>query len=51
MPFLEKEITSNVVDYVNRDSISFNLFPLEDRSTAFCFYFLDFNEGLDDCDD
>ena len=50
MPFIEKYITAELVDYLYRDSISFNLFPIEDRSTAYCFYFVSFTNQLDDCE-
>jgi hypothetical protein len=49
-PFIKKYITADVVDYLYRDSISFNLWPMEDRSTAFCFYFVSFTNQLDDCE-
>jgi len=50
MPFLENNLTANIVDMVDRDKLSSKIFPIDlDESTSFILYFVEFSEPLDKC--
>lgn len=42
-------ITSDFAGYQERESIEGDPWPLDDRSTAFLYYALEFKDDLDDC--
>lgn len=51
MPWLKEVITARFVEFEIRDSITSDLWPMDMRGSAFIFYYLHFNNSLDDCDD
>ena len=51
MPFLENNLTPDIVDMTERESIKSKIFPIDlDESTSFILYFVEFSEPLDKCD-
>jgi len=51
MPFLENNLTPDIVDMTERESIKSKIFPIDlDESTSFILYFVEFSQPLDKCD-
>lgn len=50
MPFVEENITADLVGYQERMNISSDVWPMEPNgSTAFIYYMISFQTELDDC--
>jgi len=51
-PFIRKNITPELLGYVNRVSIDSDFFPIDlDRSTSYIFFNIIYSSELDDCED
>jgi len=52
MPFLEQELTADIVEYTDRDSISADVWAMDvEKMTTFLWYEIEFTEDKDGCDD
>ena len=50
MPAIRQHITAALVEYVTRENIIADLWPVDKNSSSFGFYIIDFSEPLDDED-
>lgn len=50
MPFIEENIDADLVDYVDRDSIEADVWPMDNTSRSFIYYTVSFSSPSEDCD-
>lgn len=50
MAAIRENVTADLVDFITRDQITADLWPVDQGSTSFNYYEVRFMEPLDDCD-